>query len=46
MVSVTACLMKKEKRERRKSETTLSLSVCVVLTGYLIHHSLWKRQSD
>lgn len=43
MDSATASLMKKEKKERRKSETTLSLHVCVVLTGYLIH-SLTKRQ--
>lgn len=46
MVSVTACLMKKEKQERRKSYTILSLSACVVLTGYLICHSLCERQSD
>ncbi len=46
MVSVTACLMKKEKRERRKSHTALTLFVCVVLTRYLIYHSLYKRQSD
>lgn len=43
MDSATASLMKKEKKERRKSETTLSLYVCVVLTGYLIH-SLTKRR--
>lgn len=45
MVSMTACLMKKETMERRTRETTLSLSVCVVFTCYLIPCSLWKRHS-